>query len=68
MVMDVIYRRTQLIVGEPWWIGKRVSDFGVVAQNSRTRRVDQGLSKEVRCRILDLRCRGKSGSGGVSEP
>ena len=61
MVMDVINRDTQLIVGDSRWTGKRVSDFGVVAQNSRTRRVDQGLSKEVRCRILDLRRRRKSG-------
>jgi len=45
MVVDVIDRRTQLIVGESWWAGKQVSDFGVVAQNSRTRRVDQGLNK-----------------------
>jgi hypothetical protein len=46
MVMDVVDRSTQLIVGESRWAQKRVSDFGVVAQNSRTRRVDQGLNKE----------------------
>ena len=45
MVIDVVDRHTQLIVGKSWWTGKRVSDFGVVAQNLRSRRVDQGLNK-----------------------
>jgi hypothetical protein len=67
MVMDVIDRGTQLIVGESWWTGKRVSDFRVVVQNSRTRRVEQGLNKEVRCRVVDSRRRRKSGGDLVQE-
>src|SRR5260221_10418349 len=67
MVMDVIDHRTQSIVGESRLTGKRVSNFGVVAQNSRTRCVDQGLGKEVRCRILDLRRGGKSGGDFVQQ-
>ncbi len=60
--LDVVDRRTQLIVGESRRSGKRVSDFRVVAQNSHARRVEQALSKEVRCRILESRRRRKSGA------
>src|SRR5258708_18512782 len=67
MVMDVIDRCTQLIVGESWWTGKPIPDFRVVAQNSRTRRVEQGLSKEIRCRVLDARRRRKRCGDFVQE-
>ncbi len=53
MVMDEINRCSQLIIGKSCWTGKRVSNFGVVAQNLRARRIDQGLNKEIRCRVLD---------------
>jgi hypothetical protein len=55
MILDVIDRRPQLIVSESAWSGKRESDFRVVAQNSRTRRIEQSLNKEIRCRVLDSR-------------
>src|SRR5260221_263484 len=67
MVVDVIDRRAQLIVGKPWWTRKWVSDFGVLVQNSRTRRVEQGFSKELRCRVLDSRGSRKSGGDFVQE-
>ena len=61
MVMDEIDRCSQLIIGKSWWTGKRVSNFGIVAQNLRTRRVDQGLNREIRRRVLDSR-RGRQSS------
>jgi hypothetical protein len=61
MLMDEIDRGSQLIIGKSWWTGKWVSDFGVVAQNLRSRRVDQGLNEEIRCRVLDSR-RGRQSS------
>jgi hypothetical protein len=67
MVMDEIDRCSQLIIGKSWWTGKRVSNFGVVAQNSRTRRVDQGLNEQIRFRILDSRRRRKSGGDFVQQ-
>ena len=60
MVMDEIDRCSQLIIRKSWWTRKRVSNFGVVAQNLRTRRVDQGLNEEIRCRVLDSRRRRQS--------
>ena len=61
MVMDEIDRRSQLIIRKSRWTGKRVSNFGIVAQNLRTCRVDQGLNEEIRCRVLDSR-RGRQSS------
>jgi hypothetical protein len=67
MVMDEIDRCSQLIVRKSWWTGKRVSNFGVVAQNSPTRRVDQGLNEEIRRQVLDSRRRRQSGGDFVQQ-
>jgi hypothetical protein len=56
-----------MIVGESWWTGKPISEFRIVAKHSRGRRVEQGLSKEVRCWILDPRRGRKSGYDFVKD-
>ena len=54
MIMDVIDRPSQLIVGESGRPGQPVSDLRVGMQNSRASSVEQTLNKKVSCRVLDF--------------
>ena len=52
MVMDVVDRRTQLIVGESRWAGKRISDFGVQGSSgSLSSSSEAGFSDSGRAKL-----------------